>query len=381
MDFNKIKNLEEKYYANVFNRLPIAITRGKGMYLWDVNNKKYLDLFAGIAVSSLGHAHPEIVKAITKQAEKLIHVSNWLYTIPQLELAKLLCKISDMNKVFFTNDGTEAVECALKLAHRMTQKTKFISTKGAFHGRTLGSLGLTHSEKCRMPFEKILKYKNVEFIDYNDCDALRNVIKDDKKNNNEIAAVIVEPIQGEAGVVIPDGNYLSEVREITEDNDILLIADEVQTGFGRTGKMFAYEHEKIKPDILCLAKGIAGGFPMGACLFREGLDFEKGEHGGTFLGSPLACAVSKAVIDTIIKDKLVENSQKQGKYLLENLQDNGFDARGKGLMIGINTDDGKKKVMELIEKGILTIHSENIVRVIPPLVIEKEHCDEFLERI
>lgn len=381
MNFNEIKNLEEKYYANVFNRLPVAVTHGKGMYLWDVNNKKYLDMFAGIAVSSLGHAHPEIVKTIAEQAKKLIHVSNWLYTIPQLELGELLCKISGMNKVFFTNDGTEAVECALKLAHRTTQKTKFISTKGAFHGRTLGSLGLTHSEKCRKPFEKILKYKNVEFIEYNDCDALRNVIKEDKKNNNEIAAVIVEPIQGESGIVIPRDDYLSEVREITEDNDILLIADEVQTGFGRTGKMFAYEHEKIKPDILCLAKGIAGGFPMGACLFREGLDFEKGEHGGTFLGSPLACAVSKAVIDTIIKDKLVENSQKQGKYLLENLQDNGFDARGKGLMIGINTDDGKKKVMELIDKGILTINSENTVRVIPPLVIEKEQCDEFLGKI
>ena len=171
------------------------------------------------------------------------------------------------------------------------------------------------------------------------------------------------------------------VRKICTDHEVLLIADEVQTGFGRTGKMFAYEHQGVKPDIVCLAKGMGGGFPIGACLFREGLDFEKGEHGGTFLGSPLACAVSKAVIETIIKDKLVENSQKQGKYLLENLQDNGFDARGKGLMIGINTDDGKKKVMELIDKGILTINSENTVRVIPPLVIEKEQCDEFLEKI
>jgi len=263
----------------------------------------------------------------------------------------------------------------------MTKKTKFISTKGAFHGRTLGSLGLTHSEKCRKPFEKILN-KNIEFIDYNDCDALRGAVKknrnNNRNNNNEIAAVIVEPIQGEAGVVIPNNNYLSEVREITEDNDILLIIDEVQTGFGRTGKMFAYEHEKIKPDILCIAKGIGGGFPMGACLFRKGLDFEKGEHGGTFLGSPLACSVSKTVIETIIEDKLVENSRNQGKYILENLLDNGFDARGKGLMIGINADDGKKKVLELIEKGILTIHSENTVRVIPPLIIEKEHCDEFL---
>ena len=381
MNFPEIKNLEEKYYANVFNRLPVAITRGNGMYLWDVSGKKYLDCFAGIAVSSLGHAHPAIVKTISEQAKELIHVSNWLYTIPQLELAELLCKISGMNKAFFTNDGTEAVECALKLAHRMTGKTKFISTRGAFHGRTLGSLGLTHSEKCRKPFEKILKYKNVEFIDYNDCDALRNAIKDDKKNNNKIAAVILEPIQGEAGVVIPGENYLPEVREITKENDILLIADEVQTGFGRTGKMFAYEHRGVKPDILCLAKGIGGGFPIGACLFREGLDFEKGEHGGTFIGSPLACAVSKAVIETIIKDKLIVNSEKQGRYLLENLLDAGFDARGKGLMIGINTNDGKKKVMELIEKGILTIHSENTVRVIPPLVIGKEHCDEFLGKI
>ncbi len=377
MNFNKIKTLEEKYYANVFGRLPVAITNGCGMYLWDVNNKKYLDCFAGIAVSSLGHAHPEIIKSITDQAEKLIHVSNWVYTIPQLELAELLCKISGMNKVFFTNDGTESIECALKLAHKMTGKDRFISTKESFHGRTLGSLSLTHSEKCRKPFEKILKYGNVEFIDYNDCDALRKVIK---SNKSKIAAVIVEPIQGEAGVVIPDDNYLSEVREITEENDILLIVDEVQTGFGRTGKMFAFEDNEIKPDILCLAKGIAGGFPMGACLFGEGLDFEKGDHGGTFPGSPLACAVSKAVIETIIRDKLVLNSQKQGEYILKNLISSGFDARGKGLMIGVNVSDGQRKVLELIKEGILTIYSGNTVRIIPPLIIKKEHCNEFLEK-
>ena len=378
MNFNEIKNLEEKYYANVFNRLPVAVTCGKGMYLWDVNDKKYLDLFAGIAVSSLGHAHPEIVKSITGQAGKLIHASNWLYTVPQLELAEILCKISGMNKAFFTNDGTEAIECALKLAHRMTGKTRFISTKGAFHGRTLGSLGVTHSEKCRKPFRKILRYRSVEFIDYNNSEALRDAIKKDGKMS--IAAVIVEPVQGEAGVVIPKEGYLSEIREITEENDVLLIGDEVQTGFGRTGKMFAFEHEKVKPDIMCLAKGIAGGFPMGACLFRKGLDFEKGEHGGTFLGSPLACAVSKTVIETIINDNLSENAKKQGMYLLDGLRDKGFEARGKGLMLGVNVDDGKKKVLELIEKGVLAIHSGNTVRIIPPLIIEKEHCDEFLEK-
>ncbi|ODS35010.1 MAG: hypothetical protein A7316_04600 [Candidatus Altiarchaeales archaeon WOR_SM1_86-2] len=378
MNFNEIKELEQRYYANVFSRLPVAITHGKGMYLYDVDNKEYLDMFAGVAVSSVGHAHPKVVEAIESQAKKLIHTSNWVYTTPQLELAEMLCELTDMSRVFFTNDGTEAVECALKLSHRMTKKNKFVAFKGAFHGRTLGSLGLTYGEKVRSGFNEILN-KNY-FVDYNDADALERLIKD----KQDIAAVIIEPVQGESGVIVPDDGYLAEVRRITEDNGVLLIVDEIQTGFGRTGKLFSCEHEGVKPDIICLAKGMGGGFPIGATLFRDGLDFEKGEHGGTYLGSPLACSVSKAVIEIIQDEKLVENSRLTGKYLLDNLLDSGFNARGRGLMIGIDVSSvssGKEVVLDLIKEGILSIYSGDVVRVLPPLIITKHQADLFSEKI
>ena len=375
LNFPGIESIEKKVYASTFSRLPLAVVRGEGMYLWDICDKKYLDMFSGIAVSAIGHAHPALVNAVCEQSKKLIHVSNWLYTLPQLELAKLLIKISGMQRVFFTNDGTEAVETSLKLAHKVTGKKHFIAAKGAFHGRTLGSLSATYSKKARMPFKQILKYRNTAFVNYNDIDALESAIR---KNKDKIAAVIVEPVQGESGVIIPDDGYLAQVRRITRENDVLMIADEIQTGFGRCGRMFACEYESVKPDIMCVAKGIGGGFPLGAALFRQGLDFQPGEHGGTYLGGPLACAASKAVIETIISENLVKNSEVMGRYILENLIGEGFNARGRGLMIGIDVEDGKRKVMKLIKKGILTIFSNNTVRVLPPLIVKKEHADEFL---
>ena len=369
MDLETIKNREEKHYAHTFKRLPIAVTQGEGMYLYDVSGRKYLDMFAGIAVDCLGHSHPAIVEAINKQAATLMHTSNWVYTVPQIELAERLNRITGLNKSFITNDGTEAVEAAFKLSRKVTGKKEVIAMENAFHGRTMGSLSLTYGEKYKKPFEPLVP--GTKTVPYGNADALRGAITQDT------AAVIVEPIQGEAGVIIPPKGYLEEVREITQEKDVLLILDEVQTGFARTGKMFAYEHEGIKPDILCMAKGLGGGFPVGAISFSCE-DFELGQHGGTFVGNPLACSVANTVIDTIIKEKLAENSEKIGGYLMKSLKDRGYAVRGKGLMIGIDVTDGGQTVLELIKKGVIIIHSKNTVRVLPPLIIEKKHANEFL---
>jgi acetylornithine/N-succinyldiaminopimelate aminotransferase len=369
MDFENIKEREEKHYAHTFKRLPIAVARGEGMYLYDTSGKKYLDMFAGIAVDCLGHSHPAIVEAIKKQAATLMHTSNWVYTVPQIDLAERLTRITGMNKAFITNDGTEAVEAAFKLARKVTGKKEVIAMENAFHGRTMGSLSLTYGEKYRKPFEPLVP--GTKTVPYGNADALLSAITPDT------AAVILEPIQGEAGVIIPPEGYLKEVREITQEKDVLLILDEVQTGFARTGKMFAFDHEGIKPDILCMAKGLGGGFPIGAIAFSCE-DFEPGQHGGTFVGNPLACTVANTVIDTLIKEKLAENSEKMGGYLMKNLQDRGYNVRGRGLMIGIDVQDGGETVLELIKKGVLIIHSKNTVRILPPLIIEKKHADEFL---
>ena len=342
------------------------------MYLYDTSGKKYLDMFAGIAVNSLGHCHPKVIDTIKEQSQLLMHTSNWLYTLPQLELAKLLTEITGLKKVFLTNDGTEAVETAIKLVRKVTGKKEIIAMEGAFHGRTMGALSLTSGEKYRKPFGPLLP--ETRFVPFNDIDALRGAI------GEKTAAVIVEPIQGESGIIIPDENYLSCVRELTLEKDVLFILDEIQTGFGRTGRLFAFEHSKIKPDILCLAKGIGSGFPIGATLFSCD-DFEPGEHGGTFIGNPLACAVAKTVIETILKEKLVENSEKIGGYLLNNLRERNLKVRGKGLMIGIDVENGEKTVLDLIKRNVLTIYSKNTVRVLPPLIIEKKHADEFLKAV
>jgi acetylornithine/N-succinyldiaminopimelate aminotransferase len=372
MDFDEIRSQELRYYAHTFKRLPLAVSRGEGMYLYSTSKEKYLDMFAGIAVNSLGHCHPKVMEAVNRQSRHLMHVSNWLYTLPQLELAKLLTELTGLRKVFLTNDGSEAVETAIKLARKVTGKKEIIAMENAFHGRSFGALSLTFGEKYRKPFEPLVP--ETRFVPFNDVDALRDAITE------KTAAVIVEPIQGESGVLIPGDDYLREVRELTQEKEVLLILDEIQTGFGRTGELFAFEHSGVKPDILCLAKAMGSGFPIGATVFSCG-DFEPGEHGGTFIGNPLASAVAKTVIETILRENLVENSRVIGDYLLSNLRDRGLKVRGRGLMIGIDVDDGEKTVLDLIKRNILSIHSKNTVRILPPLIIEKKHADEFLEAV
>lgn len=372
MNLNDIQKLESRVYANTFRRLPVAVVRGRGVYLYDINNIRYLDFFSGIAVNSVGHCHPKVVAAIRKQAGLLIHTSNWLYTLPQLKLAEKLERLTGLEKCFLSNDGSETVECAIKIAKKKTGKKEIIAMKSSFHGRTLGALSLTWEGKYRKPYKPLVP--GMKFIEYNNIDALKKTI------TKKTAAVIMEPIQNEAGIIIPDDGFMADIRRLTQEKNILLILDEIGTGFGRTGKMFAFQHEKIKPDILCLAKALGGGFPIGATLY-SGMDFEKGEHGGTFVGNPLACAAALAAVDVILKQKLDSKASKLGKYLLEQLKACGHKARGKGLMIGIDVKNGRETILNLIKQKIITINSKNTVRILPPLTINKKHCNQFINTL
>ena len=372
LDFDKIMRLESKLYSQVFSRVPIAIAKGKGAYVWDIYNEKYLDFFSGIAVNSVGHCHPEVVKAIKKQTGTLMHTSNWLYTLPQLELASKLVELTKMKKVFLTNSGTESVECAIKLARKTTGKKEIIAMENDFHGRSMGALSLTWGKKYRTPFEPLIPC--MKFVEYNNIDKLKKAI------SKKTSAVILEPIQSESGILLPDDGFLTDVRELTEKKNVLLILDEVTTCFGRTGKMFAFQHENVIPDVLCLGKGMGGGFPISATLFNCN-DFERGEHGGTFVGNPLACSAAMATIDVITKENLVKNSEKIGKYILKSLKDSGYIARGKGLMIGIDVKNGRKTSLDLIKHKILTIYSGDTLRLLPPLIINNKQADQFLSAL
>lgn len=260
---NKEKEIfekEAKFYTHTFSRLPVVIERGKGMYLWDVNGKRYLDMFAGIGVNSVGHCNDDVVEAIRRQAGILMHTSNWVYTIPQVELAEKLVKISGMEKVFFTNDGSEAVEAAIKLVRR-GKKKEIIAMKNDFHGRTLGSLSLTWKENFRKPFEPLIPF--TKFVEYNNINALEEAVTENT------TAVILEPIQSESGTIIPDKGYLKAVRQLCDEKGIYMIVDEVAMGFGRTGKMFSFQHEGIMPDIICTAKAMEAAFLSVQCFAGE----------------------------------------------------------------------------------------------------------------
>ncbi len=367
MDYEEAVALEHKHFAQVFNRLPVLLVRGEGAYAYDDAGKKYLDFYAGIAVSALGHNHPRMVKALEEQASKLMHASNWFYTEPQLTLAERLCKLTGMERLFYSNDGSGAVETAFKLARKHTRKKEIISMKNSFHGRTMGALSATWKENYKKPFQPLVP--GFKFADYGSIESLDETITDDT------AAVIVEPIQGEGGIIVPDDDYLKGVREVTEEKDVLMVVDEVQTGFGRTGQWFDFHRADINPDILVVAKGMGSGYPIGATLY-SGMDFEAGQHGGTFNGSPLACAAANTVLDVIEEEHLVDNAREMGDYMVKKLP---YDTHGRGLMVGVDVDDGRKKTLELIEKGLLVIYSGDTLRLLPPLIIEKKHVDEAVD--
>ena len=377
---------DKKYITHTYPRHPIIVTKAKGYKVWDEKGKEYIDLFAGISVCNLGHCHPEVIKAVEAQIYRLFHISNLYYTIPQIELAELLVKHSFADKVFFCNSGAEANEGAIKLARKWGKqfsppKYKIITLEGSFHGRTLGTIAATGQEKVKKGFEPALP--GFVHVPFDNIKAIETAI------DKETCAIMVEPIQGEGGVRIPSPHYLERIRSICDEANILLIFDEVQTGMGRTGYLFAYEHEDVKPDILTLAKSLANGLPIGAILAKKEVAeaFEVGSHGSTFGGNPVACAAAKAVMKILTETEILEYTRQLGNFLKEKLEKlkekHGIikEIRIRGLMVGVEL---KKKAAPIVkaclEQGFLiNAVQEKVLRFLPPLIIEREARAEFIE--
>ena len=361
----------------MYSKYPITIVKGKGALLWDKEGKEYIDFMGGYGVSIIGHCHPRVVNAIKEQCEKLITCHGSLYNDKRAEFLEKIVNITPktLEKAFLCNSGAESVECALKLALKYTGKTEVVAMKRGYHGKTLGALSATWNMKYRKPFRQVI-HPNVKFVPFGDAEALREIV------SNNTAAVIVEPIQGEGGVNIPPNGYLTEVQEICREKDVLLIVDEIQTGLGRTGKLWACQHWKVEPDVMCLAKGIAGGVPMGVTLARrEVMDSLKvGEHTSTFGGNPLACAAASATIDVLISEKLPERAAELGNFFIEELRglQDEFkvvrDVRGLGLMVGLESRfDVYNILMKALNYGLILLYAgRNVLRFLPPLVISRE---------
>ena len=384
MNTKELIEIEDNYFINTFTRQPIVLDHGDGVKVTDIDGNEYIDMFAGIAVNALGHNHPKLVKAIQNQAEKLIHVSSIYYNEPALIYAKKLVELTSFDRIFYANSGAEANEGAIKLAVKYTGKSEVISTIESFHRRTVTTLAATGHEHYHEPLKSILP-KGFINVPYNDIDAIKEAITENT------AAIIVEPVQGEGGVNIPDIDYLKEISKICKENNIVFIVDEVQTGFGRCGTLFAHELFDVKPDIMTMAKAIGGGVPMGGILATEEVAsaFVPGDHGTTFGGGPLVCAAANAVLDVIYDDDLLDNSKEMGQYLkdeLDKIKENHDiikDVRGCGLMVGIElTQPGAEYVDKLREKGFLiNCTAGNVLRLVPPLIIKKEEIDEFVKAL
>ncbi len=369
---------EDSYLANVFQRYPIELVRGKGAYVWDSNSKEYIDFMAGYGVALVGHSNDKVVSAIKAQAERLITCHCSCYNDVRLEFLRLLASIAPkgLSKVFLCNSGAEACEAAIKIARKYTRKHGIVAAMNSFHGKTMGALSITYASKYREPFKPLLE--GVNFVPYGDADKLEELLSG---SGASIGAVILEPIQGEGGINVPPDGYLARVRELCDRYGILLIFDEIQSGLGRTGRLWASEHWSVAPDIMCIAKGIAGGVPMGAVLARRDVmdALKVGEHSNTFGGNPLACAAAKATLECIIEDDLVGNADRIGKYMkdgLLTLKDRHRvvrDVRGLGLMLGVELRfDVKDVLMDGISHGLLMLYSgRNIIRLLPPLLIDE----------
>lgn len=366
---------EDNYLGNLYQRFPITISKGKGSLVWDVSGKEYIDCMGGYGVALIGHCNDRVVNAIKNQSEKLITCHMSIYNNTRLEFLEKISKISPkkLSKVFFSNSGAESTESALKFSRKFTGKSGVIAMTGGYHGKTFGALSVTHNEKYRKSFQPLLE--GVKFVPYS------NPSKIEESLDNSIGTVIVEPIQGETGIIVPSDDTLQQIRKICDQNNLVLIFDEIQTGLGRTGRMWAGEHWSTTPDIMCLAKGIAGGLPMGLTLCKpEILDVMKvGEHSSTFAGNPLSCSAGIATIESIIEDNLVENAAKIGnifKHGLLQLKENHRivrDVRGLGLMLALELRfDVKDVLFEGIKEGLLMLYSgRNIIRLLPPLVLDE----------
>ncbi|MEM1798228.1 MAG: aspartate aminotransferase family protein, partial [Candidatus Jordarchaeales archaeon] len=378
-----LREIAEQYLANTYAKRPLVIVRGRGALLWDLNGREYIDCVGGHGICVVGHCHPKVVEAIKMQAEKLITCPGMFYNDARAELLEKLVNIAPrgLSRVFLSNSGAEAVECAIKLARKYTGKKGIIATVRGFHGRTMGALSATWEAKYRKPFEPLVP--GFSHVTFGDAEAVRKAI------DSDTAAVIVEPVQGEGGVHVAPEGYLKELRELCDEKDVLLIFDEVQTGFGRTGRMFACMHWNVTPDIMAVAKAIAGGIPMGATLAREDimLSLQETEHGSTFGGNPLACAAASATIDVIVNEKLPERAEKLGRLLkdkLEEIKERSKivrEVRGLGLMVGVELKlRCKEYVLKAMEKGVLLLTSGlNVIRLLPPLVIEEEHIEKVTQ--
>jgi len=372
-----------KYLATTYARFPIVLVRGQGVRVWDADGKEYLDFVGGIAVDALGHCHPRMVETIRAQAETLIHVSNLYHIEPQIRLAKLLCEHSFADRAFFCNSGAEANEAAIKLArkyakdHWSTDRFEIIVMRHSFHGRTLATVTATGNEKYWHGFEPLMP--GFKHVPYNDLTAVERAI------DSRTCAVLVEPVQGEGGVHVPSDDYLPGLRRLCDQAGILLILDEVQSGMGRTGKLFAYQHWGVEPDIMTLAKALAGGIPMGAMLAREHVaaSFVPGTHASTFGGAPFASAVAHVVVSTIIQEDLPGNAARVGKYFLDRLV--ALQARhrvvtrvrGKGLILGLEVSVPARTIVAgCLERGLLALTAgDNVVRFVPPLIITEADVD------
>ena len=391
MEVKKIFDESSRYIMNTYTRYPVVLRKGRGMKVWSSDGKEYLDFVGGVAVNILGHCHPRVVVAIQKQAQRLIHVSNYYYIEPQIKLAKLLVEHSFADKVFFCNSGAEAIEAAIKLARKYAKEQvhpnrfEIIAAKNSFHGRTFAAVTATGQEKFQKGFEPLVPgFKHVPF---NDIQAIREAV------TAETCAILLEPIQGEGGVRVAGQKYLKEVRALCSEQNILLILDEVQTGMGRTGKLFAYEHFGITPDIMAIAKGLGGGVPIGAMLTTDKVasGFQPGNHASTFGGNPLVCAAGVATIDTILEDGFIlDQCNRMSAYFIEKLEQlkTKFptlvkEVRGKGLLLGMElTIDGDPIVRACLEKGFLiNCTSGTVLRFIPPLIVQRKDIDQLLDAL
>lgn len=379
------QELENKYYMHVVNRTPITLVKGRGMRVWDDTGREYLDFVGGWAVNSLGHCHPAVTEAVTKQVSELVHTSNQFYTVPQIRLAEILVKNSCLDRVFLCNSGTEANEGAVKLARRygklfLNGAYEVITATRSFHGRTLAMTAATGQDKFHEPYTPIpAGFVNVE---YNNVEAIMEA------TTAKTCAVMLEPVQGEGGVNMPDETYLSGVQYWCQQKGILFILDEIQTGVGRLGTMFGYEYFGVEPDVLTLAKGLASGMPIGAIMAKETASvFVPGDHGSTFGGNPVACAAGYATIKYIIENKISENARAVGEYLLNGMK--GLkkkfsvikDVRGGGLLLAMefNGDIAQTVATACLERGLLLNRLKpNALRLMPPLIITKKDVDDAL---
>jgi len=390
MSNNEIAQLSEQYLMPTYRPLPMAFVEGKGCTVRDADGNEYLDFVAGIAVVGLGHGHPRLARAICEQARRIMHTSNLYLIEPQAQLAQRLCELSFADRAFFCNSGAEAIEAAIKLArkwatlHLTPEHRTIITALKSFHGRTLAAITATGQEKYRKPFVPLPP--GFGYVPYNDLEALADAVDD------TVCAVLLEPIQGEGGINVPDDGYLPAVRELCDERGVLLILDEVQTGMGRTGRWFGHEHWGVQPDIMTLAKSLAGGFPIGACLASEHVAnaFEPGDHASTFGGNHLACSAGLATLDIIREQGLVQNARAMGKLLVERLTEvtDGSarvdHVRGRGLLLGLQlTDDSASQVQtDCIDAGlIVNAIGDDVIRLAPPLVVTAQECERAVATI